>query len=608
MMDTLFIIKFMLILIRVSSAFLLIPVIFPKGTPNTLKIAFSGVIAFILSTIIPMEAIGNSNFALILSLIYEVINGLIIGFVISLTFYGASLSGALIDLQIGLSMISMYDPTSGSNSTLFEKIFNTTALVIFVTIDGHHMILRCLVESFNLVKAGHLVIGTGTPMYVFGVFINYFTLGIKIAIPVIAVLLMTDIIMGLIARAVPQLNVLILGLPIKILVGLVGISLLLPFIFNIIIDNFKNIETYIKNLYYTFPVLIILFADDKTEDATQKKKSDAKKKGQVAKSKEVSLALTLLASIIILSMFGSYFMEGLKNIFNYTFSLNMTGDFSYNSIINLTIVILLRMALLILPIAVPIMIIGILSNFIQSGIIFTSDPIKPDLSKINPLNGFKRIFSRRSLIDMIRDTLITFILLYIGYKYLIGEYREIAALSFLTIEAIPKALGNIVLGIFIKISMFMLAIALIDFIYQRFEFNKDLRMTKQEIKEEFKQEEGDPEIKGKRRQKQREMASRRMMSRIPEASVIITNPTHFACALLYEDEQSGAPVLVAKGMDFLALKIKEIARENKIPIIENRSLARMIYDKVELEEEIPVELYQAVAEILAFVLKLGKNN
>lgn len=607
-MDTLFIIKFLLILVRVSSAFMLIPAIFPKGTPNTLKVAFSGILAFILSSIIPMEAALGSTFAFILSLIYETVNGLIIGFVISLCFYGVRLAGELIDFQIGFSMISIYDPTSGNSSTLFEKLFNTAALVIFITIDGHHMILRCLVESYNLVKVGHLAIGTGSPIYVISVFTDYFTLGIKIAIPVIAVLLMTDIIMGLIARAVPQLNVLILGLPIKILVGLTAISILLPFLFSIIIDNFKNIETYIKNLYYTFPVLIILFADDKTEEATPKKKSDAKKKGQTAKSKEVSLALTLLASTIILSMFGSYFMDSLKRIFNYIFSLNMRNAFSYNGIINLTIVVLFRMALIILPIAIPVMIIGILSNFIQSGIILTSDPLKPDLNKINPLNGFKRIFSRRTVIDMIRDTLITFILLYMGYKYLITEYKELAALSSLNIEAVPEALGNIVLGIFIKITLFMLAIALIDFIYQKFEFNKDLKMTKQEIKEEFKQEEGDPEIKNKRRQKQRELASKRMMSRIPEASVIITNPTHFACALLYEEGQNGAPVLIAKGMNFVAQKIKEAARENNIPIIENRSLARMIYDKVELEEEIPVELYQAVAEILAFVLKLKKQD
>lgn len=606
-MNTLFIIKFMLILIRVSGAFMLIPVIYPNGTPNVLKIAFSGIIAFILSSIIPMEAIGQNIFALILSIIYEAMNGLIIGFVISLCFYGARLAGALIDIQIGLSMVSMYDPTTGSNSTLFEKMFYTVSLVIFVTIDGHHMIIQSLIESYNLVKVGHLAIGTGTPMYVIGVFTEFFSLGIKIAIPIIAALIMTDIILGLIARAVPQLNVLILGLPIKILVGLAVISALLPFLFNIIIDNFKGIETYIKNLYYTFPVMIIYFADDKTEEATPKKKSDAKKKGQVPKSKQVSLAFTLLASTIILTMFGSYFLDSFKRIFNYIFAINAADTLSYNGIINLTIVVIFRMALIILPIAIPVMIIGVLSNIIQSGIIFTSDPIKPDISKINPMNGFKRIFSRRSFIDMLRDTLITFIFLYMGYKYLMGEYREIAALSFLRIDALPQAIGNIVLGILKKITLFMLVIALIDFIYQKFEFNKDLKMTKQEIKEEFKQEEGDPEVKSKRRQKQRDLASKRMMSKIPEASVIITNPTHYACALLYEEGQEGAPVLVAKGMDFLAQKIKEIARENNIPIIENRSLARMIYSKVELEEEIPVELYQAVAEILAFVLKL-KNN
>lgn len=606
-MDSLIIIKFLLILLRVSSAFLIIPVIFPKGTPNTLKVSFSAIIAYILSSFIPIVDPGFSNvLILILSFIYEVLNGLTIGFVIYLCFVGVSIAGGLMDMQIGFSMISLFDPTSGTNSTLFQKLFYTTSMVLFITIDGHHMIIRSIVESFKVVSPGSFALGSDSPMYIIGVFSNYFAIGIKIAIPLIAVLLLTDIILGLIARAVPNLNVLVLGLPIKILIGLTSISLLLPFLFNIIMNNLKGIEDIVKNFYFTFPVLLIFFADDKTEEATSKKKSDAKKKGQVPKSKEVSLTLTLLVSTLIIGVFGATFIDGLKKIFIYMFNLNLNSELTYNTILNISIVIFFRMALLILPVAVPIMIIGVFANFIQSGFILTGDPLKPDLNKLNPLNGFKKIFSKRTIVDMLRDSVITGILLYLGYKYLIGKYKDLIALSYLDINAIPAGLGKIIIGIFIQITIFLLFISLVDFIYQRYEFNKDLRMTKQEIKEEYKQEDGDPEIKGKRRQIQKEMASKRMMQSVPEASVIITNPTHFACALKYSKDQEGAPVLVAKGMDYMALKIKEIGKNNEVTIIENRSLARMIYDKVEIDEEIPVELYQAVAEILALVLKLKK--
>jgi flagellar biosynthetic protein FliR/FlhB len=244
----------------------------------------------------------------------------------------------------------------------------------------------------------------------------------------------------------------------------------------------------------------------------------------------------------------------------------------------------------------------------QSGFILTGEPLKPDFKKLSIISGFKKIFSMRSTVDLLKNLAIITTIAYVAYDYIKSNYLVIMNYGSLRIDAILGVFGKLVIDIFFKIAIIMLIISIIDYAYQRYKHNKELKMSVQEIKEEYKQQEGDPLIKSKIRQKQREMASSRMMQQVPDATVVITNPTHIAIAIKYEQGGEGAPIVVAIGADNVAIKIKEVASENGIPIIENKPLARLIYSELEIGSEIPADMYQAVAEILALVYKLNKRK
>jgi flagellar biosynthesis protein FliR/FlhB len=218
------------------------------------------------------------------------------------------------------------------------------------------------------------------------------------------------------------------------------------------------------------------------------------------------------------------------------------------------------------------------------------------------------MFSIRTVIELIKDIAVILIVGFVGYGFLKSNFRKVLTMGSLKFPIIITTFLKLASNVLFRITLVMAAIAILDFVYQKFQFKRDMRMTKQEVKEEFKQMEGDPQVKGKIKQKQREMAARRMMQNVPDASVVITNPTHIAVALKYEEGKSNAPVLVAKGSGYVAIKIKEIAKESGVPIIENKPLARLIFNEVELEREIPSEMYQAVAEILALVYKLRRRK
>ena len=233
--------------------------------------------------------------------------------------------------------------------------------------------------------------------------------------------------------------------------------------------------------------------------------------------------------------------------------------------------------------------------------------LKPKLSRLNPINGFKRIFSREKIVELILDIIKIFIVAWIAYSTLKDEWSTLLLLYEVNLEQAVLLIGDIIINLGIKISFLFFTIGLFDLFYQKLKFKKDMRMTKQEVKDEFKNTEGDPQVKSRIRSKMREVSRRRMMQAIPQADVVITNPTHLAAAIKYDRESSEAPVLVAKGADYLAQKIKEIAKENNVEIVENKPLARMLYYNVEVGAEIPPELYQMTAEVLAYVYGL-KNK
>ena len=601
-----------MVLLRISGFFMSIPIFFPKSSPQIVKVGFCVIFTFLILPGVNYENVNliNNNAALIIFSITEVITGLTLGYITKFCFFSAQMAGQLMDFQVGFSMMSMFDPISNENVTLLGRLLYWVAMVMFFVVDGHHMLIRAIIDSFNTVSIGKFILTQESAMMVVKVFIEFFTLGLKIAIPIIFIIIITDLSMGLVSRTVPQLNVMILGMPIKILVGLSCFTLVLPVVIKLIVNSFYTIPDIIKAFYRVVPLLIIISADsgEKTEEATPKKKSEAKKKGQVAKSKELSSTFTLLTSTLLMIMLGAYSLDSLKNIISLFLNNYLTLSLTEYTFKTVLLVSLMKFGLLILPIVVPIMMMGIIASLMQSGFIFTNEPLKPDFKKLSPISGFKKIFSTRSLVDLLKNLAIVTTISVIAYNFVNDNYLDIMRYGSLKIEAMIANFGDLVVEIFFKITIVMLIISISDYAYQRYKHNKDLKMSLQEIKEEYKQQEGDPQIKSKIRQKQREMASSRMMQAVPDATVVITNPTHLAIAIKYEQGGEGAPIVVAIGADNVAIKIKEIASDNDVPIIENKPLARLIYKELDIGSEIPADMYQAVAEILALVYKLKKRK
>lgn len=356
------------------------------------------------------------------------------------------------------------------------------------------------------------------------------------------------------------------------------------------------------------------FADgpggEKTEEPTTKKLNDAREEGQVARSTELITSSSLAALFVVLKVFvgsiGTNFIESFGTYYRKIpdfakeeFNINVAGALFFN--------VLLQIIKIAFPVIITAFIVALLVNIAQVKWKFTAKPLKPKFDKINPMKGFKRIISKEKIFDLVKSVLKVTVMFYMVYGTLKDEWITLMNLYDIPLNQAIQLIGTITINLGFKISMFFLVIGFADLFYQKMKFKKDMKMTKQEVKDEFKQSEGDPQIKGKIRSKMREASQRRMMQALPEADVVITNPTHLAVAIKYDKDSSSAPVVIAKGADYMALKIKDAARENKIEIVENKPLARMLYYNVDLDSEIPSELYQMVAEVLAYVYGL-KNK
>lgn len=359
---------------------------------------------------------------------------------------------------------------------------------------------------------------------------------------------------------------------------------------------------------------LLFFAEgqggEKTEPATEKKLEDARKEGQVAKSKEIANCLGLLAMFLILRfMVGTIsqgFLETFSTVYNRIDStvIFYSGNMPANEIYALVRISISKILTIMLPILIIGFVVAFMADFLQVKWKPTAKPLQPKLSKINPVSGFKRIFSLNSLMELIKAIAKVILIALVTYNFVRKNYSMIFTLYDISLLPAVKIIGSYVVSIGIQISAIYAAIAFADFLYQKFKFQKDMKMTKQEVKDEYKQAEGDPQIKGKIRQKMMEASRRRMMQNLPKADVVITNPTHYAVAIRYDASEAEAPVVIAKGEGYLAQRIKDVAKGYSIEIVENKSLARMLYHNVEIGQMVPPELYQAVAEVLAFVYHL----
>lgn len=349
---------------------------------------------------------------------------------------------------------------------------------------------------------------------------------------------------------------------------------------------------------------------EKTEEPTSKKLSDARKEGQVAKSKEVTSAFEMLASFLLLSLWigrmGTYFVGNIYDLYSQIPEYIKMYDGHVQTITfrRLFIQSMLRVLMIMAPFLIVGFIVAFVTNIVQVKWQPTTKPLRPKFNKLNPVSGFKRIFSPNSLVELLKSVLKLSLIGYVVYTYLRDHMPPIYQFYSISLNQGILIVGDLVINLGIRISLFYMIIAALDFIYQKVKFKKDMKMTKQEVKDEYKNQEGDPQIKGKQRQRMQEASRRRMMQQLPEADVVITNPTHYAVAIKYDPELYDAPYVIAKGSDYLALKIKETAKEHHIEIVENKPLARMLYANVDVGNVVPPELYQAVAEVLAFVYHL----
>lgn len=352
---------------------------------------------------------------------------------------------------------------------------------------------------------------------------------------------------------------------------------------------------------------------EKTEVPTAKKLNDARKEGQVAKSKEIITALMLLALFVVIKFYIGNLGQQMIECFSefYYLSGKIIGNSEYGmrmvdatGVVSLGLTTVLNMIVPFIALAV---VIAILGNALQQKWMVTTKPLQPKLSKISPISGLKRMFNVKQLFEVGKSVAMIAVMCYVIYTTVKDKLGVLYTFYNISLYEALEIVGDIIVDLGIKISAVFLVIGFVDLIYQRHKFKEDMKMTKQEVKDEFKNTEGDPQVKGQIRRRMQQVSRRRMMEALPQADVVITNPTHFAVALKYEANKGQAPVVIAKGADYLAFDIKAKAKEYGIEIVENKPLARILYNNVEIGAQIPPELYQAVAEVLAFVYSL-KNN
>jgi flagellar biosynthetic protein FlhB len=343
---------------------------------------------------------------------------------------------------------------------------------------------------------------------------------------------------------------------------------------------------------------------ERTEQATPRRREKAREEGKVARSSELNSAVILCLGATALYFMGPTLMTQLKQFMIFIFNEAPKMNADYDTLLSLISSRILTFFLIMGPILAVLLVVAYGVNVMQVGFLFTTKSLEPKLDKLNIANGIKRMFSVRSLVELARDTIKLIVIGFIGYKAISSQMDTFFLLSDNSVSVFAAAMGQMALKTTLQIGAVMLVLAILDYAYQKYDFEKSIRMSKQDIKDEYKDTEGSPQIKARVRQIQREMSRRRMMQDVPKADVIITNPTHIAVALKYNPDEMDAPLVLAKGERLIAERIKEIGREAGVPIVENKPLARALFSMCEVGSYVPAKLYRAVAEVLAYVYRL----
>ena len=351
------------------------------------------------------------------------------------------------------------------------------------------------------------------------------------------------------------------------------------------------------------PFDLQMFAGEKTEEATDKRKEEATREGNVAKSQDLGSVIILLAGFMMLNSYGENMFNNCASFMRFTVTQTLTSNIAYDEaiiIFNQFIIVVLS---IILPFMIAIVLAGVLANVVQVGFLFRFDPMTPNFDRMNPVSNIQNMFSWKMVAELVKSILKILIVAYVPYSTIKERLTEFV--GFVKANPMPSfgTMLEVCYSMAIKIIIIFLILAIADYFFQKWRHEEGLKMSKEDIKEEHKQSEGDPHVKQKIRERQRQASQRRQMDEVPKATVVVTNPTHIAVAIKYIPNETPAPLIVAMGADLLAKKIKDIARENNVPIVENKPLARELYKKATVGDEIPQELWTAVAEILAQIFR-----
>ncbi len=345
--------------------------------------------------------------------------------------------------------------------------------------------------------------------------------------------------------------------------------------------------------------------EDKTEAPTPRRREEAREEGQVARSMELGSAMVLVTALLLIKAFGPSMVGCLKGITIDSLTYFPSRDFTINGVTGYLARLLLQTGTAVAPLLIGVAVVGFLSSALQVGLVFSPKALQFKAERINPLTGIARMFSAKAGVELLKSIAKILIVGYIVFSFLRAKHADIQSLVGGDYLTSCTVIGGLTWALLMRSALCLFVIAALDYIFQKSQLEKQLRMTKQEVKEDYKRTEGDPLLRSRIRQKQREMSGQRMMLEVPKADVVVTNPTHYAVALKYDSGSSAAPIVVAKGQRLIAQRIKDIATEAHVPIVENVQLARALYASVEVGQEIPADLYQAVAEILAYVYKLS---
>ncbi len=598
----------LLIMIRVSSFIVVSPVFFPKGINNIFKIIFSFAFSLILFSIIaPDIKITVQNEVQYIFLIFsEVIIGILIGIFVNLLFQLFSGIGSILDSQGGFSSAQIFDPMTNNNSSVIEKFFYWISLSVFIILNGHHYFIRAFIFSYDKIKIGDLNFTSNLLDSFVNTTVIIFRSSFMIIVPIIIVLIFVDVILGIISRIIPKINIIVISFPFKIVVTVGLLIISVKIIFNKFLSLYVDFNDLIFRIFSFAPILFV-FSDDKTEEPTPQKIKKTREEGNVAKSAFLISAISLVGIVVIIMM-GGFILNEFKNILIHFLRDGVAYNYGPYDVVDIFKSVVFKSLMLIIVPSIVFVVLAIISNIVQTGFLITPKSLKPSFRDLNPISNIKNIFSIKALFDLFRDSIVIAILCYISYKFILDNIEEFFRISNFRVKYSFSSIVPLFMSIFLKIFMIVGVIGIVDFAIEKFRYKKKLKMTKQEVKEEFKQMEGDPEVKAQIKQRAKQIIMQNMMSNVKDSSVIITNPTHISVALRYKQGKDSAPRLVAKGINHMAYRIKEIAQENNVPIVEDKYLARFIYKNVELEEEIPQEIYKAVADILTYIFKLNNKR